>query len=387
MNKKTVGIITIHKSNFGGCLQSYALWAYIKSIGYKCEIIDLYRPVMTEYKNETTSLSFSTCIQNERIKNLKHFVKIIITFITKKTKPQKGIYNFTNNDNFKSFNALIKYSQPYRSIDSLYQNPPDYDIYISGSDQIWNPDMPFENEPYLLSFVPKKKKCISYASSFGRNNLPEKFTKHYQNCLKRYSSISVREETGQFIVKKLIGKEPIVALDPTMLFGKDYWQTISIHPKIKPKYLFCFSLKNDSELVNFASEICKKKGLALVIISDKIYTYKGVQIINKPDSGPKEWLGLIENAELIVTDSFHGTVFSAIFEKTFLSYIKYDNSKTNSGTRIENLVSQLSLEPYLIHNLNSINNTKLDIIDYSDVNEKIEILRDLSKDYLHNSLT
>lgn len=383
MNNKSVGIITIHKSllSYGACLQSYALWKYIKTLGYECEIIDLYRPVMKGYSNNTHSLTFSTTPKNKKY-NFKNYLRLYFNkFFSRNifTNPQKT-------QRFQAFNSLIDYSTSYNSIDALYKNPPIYDYYISGSDQIWNPDMPFENEPYLLSFVPNGKKRISYASSFGRNNLPEKYKKHYQNSLKHYDSISVREESGKNIIKELIDWDSEVVLDPTMLFDANFWQTLSIQPNLKQKYLFCFSLHNNKELLHFASNICKRKGLDLVVISDEPIHFEKINVINVPNSGPKEWLGLVEKADFIITDSFHGTVFSILFEKQFLSFANTNNSETTYGSRIENLLTRLSLNNYLLTNLKSNFEGITESIDFKIINKTLKNLRVASFEYLSNVL-
>jgi hypothetical protein len=381
---KSVGIITIQKSNFGGCLQSYALWTYIESIGYNCEIIDLYRPVMKGYKNETNLLSFTTTRKNVQSKSIKPFIIRIYSLLQNYIRQRNYKYNFINNKNFELFNSLIKYSQPYKSIDSLYKNPPEYDIYITGSDQVWNPDMPFENEPYLLTFAPIGKKLIAYASSFGRVNLPDEFKINYKKCLEKYDLISVREETGQKIIGEIAGMKSNLVIDPTMLLDVNYWQIISTQPDIMQKYLFCFSLNSNSELIKYASKICKNNKLVLVIISNNMFDYEGVKTINKNDSGPKEWLGLIENAEIVITDSFHGTVFSILFNRQFQSFIDKSKNKVHLGTRIENILNKLSLESQLINNLSI--EKEISKIEYSKVNAKLEQLRMESKNFIDNAL-
>jgi hypothetical protein len=384
MKKKTVGIITIHKSlvSYGASLQAYALWEYLKSLHYNCEIIDLYRPVIKGYIYDAQPLSFSTIEKKEKT-NLKSYIK---NFLRKVLKSNKST-NAKKTKRFQAFNSLIDYSNSFKSIASLYKAPPVYDYYISGSDQIWNPDMPFENEPYLLSFVPNNKKRISYASSFGRNSLPEQYKNHYQKHLKKYSCISVREKSGQYIINELLGEAPFIALDPTMLFDNSYWQSLAIKPDLKKKYIFCFSLINNEELIGFASTFCENNNLVLVSLSEKSKKYGDLEFVNASDSGPKEWLGWIENAELIITDSFHGTLFSILFQKPFYSYIKKDNKETNLGTRIENILHQLSLGYRLLTSLNSTVDQSNMIIDYSLVNNKLDALRSLSIKFLEEALS
>jgi len=386
MNRKSVGIITIHKSlvSYGASLQAYALWNYIDLLGYNCEIIDLYRPVIKGYIEDTSSLTFLTLEKTLGANKLIYLIKqVVLGFVRKK----KSGYAFLKSKRFESFNANINYSRPYKSIADLYKKPPEYDYYISGSDQIWNPDMPFENEPYLLSFVPKYKNIISYASSFGRNNLPDRYKIYYRQFLRNYKSISVREESGRFIVEELLGEKPFVALDPTMLFDLSHWKTLVVQPKIKNKYLFCYSLNNNNELIRYAIEICKNHGLSLVIISDDKLLDNNINIINASDSGPMEWLGLIQNSDYVITDSFHGTVFSILFQKQFYSYVKKDNAEGNCGTRLESLLNQLSLENRLINNLNIDKDINNESIEYININKNVDMLRRASKEYLKKALS
>jgi|LSQX01.2.fsa_nt_gb hypothetical protein len=390
MDKKSIGIITIHKSpvSYGACLQTYALYKYMSTLDFQCEIIDLYRPIFENYIHNYSLLSFSTCEKEKNRNKLKSCIKRILFYFIKPNKVD-GDRNYLKQQRFDSFNSLIKYSKPYKSIEDLYENPPLYDFYMTGSDQVWNPDMPFENEPYLLGFAPNEKRLVSYASSFGRDNLPEEYKMHYAKFLKRYSLISVREESGKSIVEELIDEKVFVALDPTMLLDKSNWQDIAVRPDIKEKYLFCYSLHNNEEVIKYALNICKKRDFVLVIISDdKIVKEDDVQIINKYDSGPKEWLGLIGSAELIVTDSFHGTVFSILFQKQFLSYVKEVKPEKSLGTRIDNLLNKLSLEEYLIKDLSCDNNGQHnEDINYASVDSKLNKLIDASKEYLKRALS
>jgi hypothetical protein len=172
-----------------------------------------------------------------------------------------------------------------------------------------------------------------------------------------------------------------------MLFDKSYWQSLAIKPDLKKKYIFCFSLINNEELIGFASTFCENNNLVLVSLSEKSKKYGDLEFVNASDSGPKEWLGWIENAELIITDSFHGTLFSILFQKPFYSYIKKDNKETNLGTRIENILHQLSLGYRLLTSLNSTVDQSNMIIDYSLVNNKLDALRSLSIKFLEEALS
>lgn len=146
------GIITIHNSpNYGACLQSFALWKYITGQGVDCEIIDLYRPYQKEY---IPGRKFVPMRKQKHIlpDTIKHAIKRLIG----RNKEPK-YFSDSAKEKFKQFNAPIKLSGTYRGIDELYANPPLYDLYISGSDQVWNPSQPYCMEPYFLTFAPKTR--------------------------------------------------------------------------------------------------------------------------------------------------------------------------------------------------------------------------------------
>ena len=385
-NHLKVGILTVHKSkvSYGGSLQAFSLWSFINSMGYTCEIIDLYRPVIKGYVHKVSCLNDILVKTKQNNPLFKRTIKNCIVLYKKLPYLKK---HKLKSIRFQSFNSKISYSQSFKSIDSLYQHPPNYDVYIAGSDQIWNPDMPFENEPYLLSFVKGSARRISYASSFGRDNLPEIISKYYAKYLKKFNAISVREDTGCNLVEQMIGIRPMLTLDPTMLFNRDFWTLEAIDSDIKEEYLFCFMLNFDNEIISYAAEICKKKNLVLVLCLSSFFKYSNnsVRVVDATDSGPKEWLGWIKNAKFVLTDSFHGTVFSILFEQPFIAYVKDNKSISNKSSRIASLLNLLSLQSCYYNTL-SFMDINLEI-DYSKVNVKLKKHRDNSKDYLITALS
>lgn len=334
-----IGIITIHNStNYGACLQSWGLYKYLEDAGYDCEIIDLHRPVHEDYVYSDKYVDYYGKCAEARRMTLKKFLR---KYIFKKKIPD---YTLRKNEKFTRFNSRIKLSQRYSGIDALYANPPQYDIYITGSDQLWNPTQPFCIEPYFLTFVnnPKAKK-ISYAASVGVETLTQREMSDFRRWLEDYDVISVREFEAEKLLKSVISKKIYQVADPTFLLGRDYWKSVALRPEIKEPYILCFKLYNGNHLVDYASEIGRQSGKRVVVLPNGGDT-PGCEIIR--DAGPEEFLGYIANADMLISDSFHANVFGIILDtKNQWAYIHPDN---NRGSRIRSLFSTFGLGDHII---------------------------------------
>ncbi|SFG53325.1 polysaccharide pyruvyl transferase family protein [Prevotella sp. KH2C16] len=360
-----IGILTLQKQivSYGAALQSYATWKFLKSRGYDVEIIDL--SMITRFRFRLSE-RYKAPQQSLR-KNIVH--GLICDYFRHPLR----VYRFG------MFNRLVKYSKLYRQVDEIYANPPQYDVYITGSDQSWNPILVHNIEPYLLSFVGKDKKKISYAASIGLNDIPSEFKHLYVETLPEYKHISVRETRAKEIVEGIIGSENVsVVLDPTMLLSKEQYLEIA-KPYHKKNYLLVYLLGNDIGSLRFASGIAKKNNLDLVVIGSKI---NGIEAVFEPNAGPREWLGLIENASYVLTNSFHGTVFSLLFGKSFNTLIS-DESKVS---RIYTLLNDFGLMKNIIRDLNVV----YDISEYQynieEFNNKLETFRNKSQSWLIDSI-
>lgn len=336
---KKIGIITIHNSpNYGACLQSYALWKYIIDQGYECEIIDLYRPYQEEY---IPSRKFLTSAQRVTFKQrIKKFIKKLL-FPEKK----KLLFSSTAKPKFDEFNKQITLSRTYRGPDELYADPPLYDLYISGSDQLWNPEQPYCLEPYFLTFVPSGRKKISYSTSIGLDDISKEDKRDFKKWLASYSDISVREKTAKRLLESFLDKEVIQVADPTFLLDLEIWNSLAIKPIDQKPYLLLFCLYYQADLVEYCLKLCEEAGLSLVVLSQiqpESNRYKVVK-----DAGPREFIGYIAQAEMFITDSFHGTVFSLIMgAKNFYTYIRLGNKR---GSRIIDLLETYQLTNHLLN--------------------------------------
>ena len=335
-----IGIITIHNSpNYGASLQAFALWKYLTDCGHDCEVIDLHRPCHEDYL-------FSRKYQPWRSQKTKNIRKI--KNLVKKMLERKEMMVYLRdeaNRKFEQFNSQVKLGRAYRGIDELYTNPPQYDVYITGSDQLWNPTQPFCIEPYFLTFVPAYKKKISYASSIGITELTKKEINFFKSTLEEYDAISVRELQAKELLESFLNMEIHQVADPTFLLSADKWKSIAIYPQYKEKYILLFTLGYDVGMLNYALKLGKQGRLKIIYLTaiqpKPTKEYEAVET-----AGPREWIGYIANAELVITDSFHGTVFSIITGcNNFFTRIAHDNRR---GSRITDLLDTFGLSNHIL---------------------------------------
>lgn len=344
---KKIGIITIHKSpNYGATLQAYALWSYLNNLGYDVEIIDLYRSFFNGYVDSKKHRPYK---RESFLQCLKRNLKVLFKFFTFKAQTSLSVVvNYPEKQirqkRFEVFNRQIKYSHPYRGIDEIYRNPPKYDTYITGSDQVWNPTLGHCLEPYFLTFVKHGKK-ISYASSIGIAELTPKESRMYRQWLKTYDVISVRERQAQLMLRNITKREIFQVADPAFLLDKDYWKSIAITPSQKD-YILLFLLDYQQNMVDYALMLANQSYKTLVVLCQEQPDDLNKRYVVVRDAGPKEFLGYISRAEMVIGDSFHGTVFSIIMEsKNFFTYISPWNLR---GSRIIDLLHKYNAEDHLL---------------------------------------
>ena len=343
---KKVAIITIYGNiNFGNKLQNYALQEYIKKIG-NFEVITI--------KERNTDIK----------SRIKRFIKKIIgNNIDERTKK------------FIDFNKYINYSKKFYS----RKNPKkldNYDYYIVGSDQVWNPKFNGLSDLDLLKFTNSKNK-ISYAASFGVSNIDNK----YDNKVKeigKFKKISVRENDGKKILSDFINKEVNVLIDPTMLLTNDDWEKIMVKPSNlnkNTKYILTYFLgKLSEEKMNAIKKVAEENKCEIINLLDKNSSFY--------NCGPSEFLYLEKNAFLICTYSFHSCVFSILFDRPFVVFDRDDNLKS-MNSRIETLINTFNIKDRYFSK--SINNSNIKH-NYKEAYKILEKERLKSKKYLMESL-
>lgn len=367
---KRIGIITIQKcNNYGADLQAYALGAKLRSMGYEAENIDylFYKnPRHMGGRMEKPVLPIS--IVNRIKERLFPILSILRGFKCHSRQGERlSLFDAW-------FKANVKVGQEYRSVKCLYDNPPQYDIYMVGSDQVWNPRLYSNIMPYFLDFAPKGARCVSYASSFGVSELSAIAFYKYKQWLRRFSHIGLREKSGADIVNAMaVEAEVAHVLDPTLLLDSKDWATVSVEPAEKPigKYLLLYDLIASPETVDVAELWARQNGLSLIRIGDGAY-------------GPGEFLWLFANAEAVVTNSFHGTVFSILNHKPFYTIIP--RGMDNAG-RIESLISKLGLSCRMVR-AEVIGELELScVLDWAQINSRLDVLRSESLDFLERAIS
>ena len=288
----------------------------------------------------------------------------------------------TNNARYERIKILISFYDKYITgiYDSTYHEAltsnksrwRKYDYAVAGSDQIWNAPHVQASEAlkfYYLYFIERNKR-VCYAPSFGIPELQKRYSIHKKG-LKGFNKLSCREKSGCDLIKKLIGQDAQLVLDPTLLFNADWWRKISRKPdyKLPKRYALAYFFGIPKEYKSVINQIIKTENLELIDIfdpEDKLHFL----------TGPQEFLYLVDHAEIIFTGSFHGTAFSINFEKKFISF-------GESNSRIESILSQLNLMNRLYKNGHEIPSGE---INYNEVNEKLNILRESSLKYLRDCL-
>ena len=376
-----IGIITIHKSpNYGACLQSYALFAFLKEKGFECEIIDLLRPTHSGYIKSKVYVPY----RKKKTGIIKKCENLFIQLFKK--KDTRKILTKEAKHKFDIFNNKINYSQTYRGIDELYNNPPIYDVYISGSDQLWNPTIGFCIEPYFLTFVKKGRK-ISYATSIGVDYLLDNEKNDFAKWLSDYHSISVREKSGRDILSPIIGQKVTQVCDPTFLLEPTQWASLMIEPSIKEPYILLFTLNYNQLLLDFCirlSHESKKKLIYLCLYQS--YTMSPSNYIAVNSASPNEFIGYIAHADMVVTDSFHGTALSLLLEAG--NFFVYIPSSQKRGKRITDMLDFFNLNNHVLND--DLNVSYQDLarrsLDKNTIRDLIIKERKRSQEYLLQQL-
>lgn len=349
-----VGILTLSLGdNYGGVLQNYALQEALRMEGHQPITIshDYFYPwyVIFIYK-------------------IKSFLFGILK------RKQKGISD-RKSSNHIFIEKNIVHTPPYICLNNNIVKRYEFDAMIVGSDQVWRPRYNPNNLPdFYLRFV-KEKSCVkfAYAASFGVDNC-EYTSKDIKACLKyvhKLKGISVREKTGASLCEKYFGVTPVLVLDPTLLITKGKYEVLcsSIKPDDRP-YILAYVLDDNDSIRAIINSVMKKLEVPV-----KFIKANGQVTI-------EDWLSHFRDASLVVTDSFHGTVFSIIFEKDFISV---PNIK-RGASRFESLLSNFGLMDRLVSN-NFEPELILHGINWDKVNKKIESLRKISLSYLREMMS
>lgn len=362
-----IGIVTTHQyQNFGTFLQCYALQHTLEKMGHVVEIIDYRR---NDYKRSFFH-QFRILVGEYR-RSPKTLIKFIFT-LRQQNRRNQLYKDFCN----RFFNLSPKH---YDNANELRMQPPIYDIYLSGSDQIWNPSICGFIPTYFLDFAPRASLKAAYAPSIGVSELSENERHVISDYLRDFSFLSCREQSGCQILNDCGFKNVECVLDPTFLLSSTCWERLSENSYIKETdYSLCYFLSENEEK-NEKSRMFTGED-RVIRLTDNFRNGEHSILA----AGPLEFLQLIRNAKNIVTDSFHGMVFCILFRKNFYMLPRHEENSMNSqNSRVIDLLKLLEL--YDRWNPFSINSCKP--INYAHVERIVNLQKDKSIQYIRKILS
>ena len=364
---RKAAVITMHRVyNYGSILQTYATQKIIEERGLECEIIDYISPFRAK---KPLFLECPPQLDGKKIKKLVYYIMKIPSFVLKDLTFGIFIKKYLNIS-----------SKQYITNKDLIDDPPQADIYITGSDQVWNSKYNHGIDgSYYLNFVDNTVKKIAFVSSFGRDNLSEEEKKAVIPMLKKYDLISVRENNAVNILSDM-GIKSICLIDPTLQINKKDWEKIASKRKLKEKYLLLFLLYNeDNGATEYAVKIAKRKHLKIAKLSWELKCPTGVDFLFSHKK-PQDFLSLFINADYVVTNSFHGVAFSINFNRQF-TFVP----RSEFNSRIENLLKITGLTRRIVNFPNNYDPSD-DEIEYDKVNQILGIERNKAKDFIDIAL-
>lgn len=355
-----IGIINYHLAdNYGAVLQSYALQKVIQGLGYNCEIIDYRCPyILKHYKllhfNSVPQLASDIVYLRDHIRRKRGFAAFRVKNLVLSEKPYTP-------DNIKSSNAL-------------------YRVFITGSDQVFNYTNTGFDEAYFLDFVDNSNYKCAYAASFGFSEIPDDYVSRYKNLLKGFEYISFREQSGSALYYKLTAENAQTLLDPTLVAEREIWDFDNKSKNKYEPYILAYFLERSSKAFAFVNKLKQLAGLRVIYIGSLIKRHRAnLDAEFMGALSPDQFVNLFKNATYVVTNSFHGTAFSVVFEKQFWVN-PLENGKTTND-RFVSLLNQIGLMNQIIPDDYNEEYMK-EKIDYSKVNARLDRCRQEAFDYL-----
>jgi hypothetical protein len=361
MEKKLdIAIVTFHCSfNFGSALQAYALQTAIKKYGHRIQIIDYRSRDFNSYR----------LMRLSRPKTIIH----LLSRYSRNNKRKKSFEVF-----WRKYLNLTSKRYTYKDENKLNSLVNQYDCFVCGSDQIWNLDCTHGAiGPFFLDFAGNKKR-VAYAPSLAHTSFqPENFNKNQiAGYLQKFDYLSIREEDTLHLFQPLVDKKIEVVLDPTLLLDAEDYRLMIEERVFDDNYIFVYLLRECPVLIKSAKKMATTTGKRIVYISEKKFKLPNSK--NLFGCGPEEFLSLIKNADMILTNSFHATVFSVLFHKPFRVF-----ATDKSASRITCLLDDLGLPNRYSKDVNS---TTIEEANWIDVQARLEKMREHSWNYLKKAL-
>lgn len=367
-----IALISFHNAaNFGASLQAYALQHALDQMGHESEYINYVND--TRRHQYSMSFLFWDAVRKRQFSSAFKYLAGSPFLILRKIKFNRF---------FKQYLHVTK--EEFRNSKEVARLNPCYDRFIVGSDQVWNPVNNGNDTAFLLDFVEDKRKKISYSSSFGLAELDDETKERYRKCLFSFHALSVREIIGQEIVYDLIGKRPDLVLDPVMLLTKSDWMDMAKNEKSgNEKYVFTYT-NRDKQIASFFKTGYQLNGKKLYKLSrftrPKDFINPKVRV--KYWLSPLEFVKVIEDAELVVSASFHCLAMAILLNKPFVAILTGNYGKDE---RLNNMLRMFHLENRALSDRMTVEDIT-GPIDWSFVNSEVDKRRGMSLQYLRTSL-
>ncbi len=370
--KKTATITFHAPHNCGSMLQSYALQKILQRMGYQNEIID--------FSNEGQQYMYAFFRKPKKMRDILYNAAKLFYY-------RKFRTHYKDYEHFLS-NYLDLTEESYSNASQLEVLEEKYDAFLTGSDQVWNTATTDFDDAYFLSFVKNKKK-IAYATSFGTTRIVETMEGYarYKEYMEDLDYISIRENNGARWIEEMIGRKPEVLLDPTMVLKKeDYVDLLRQVQNPKEKYIFYYAFHYSDEVNTTVKRISEELGMPVYILDAKSW----VKIAKKygfkltKNSGPIAFLNYLFHAELVLTTSFHGTVFSILGKKKF--WFIDSTMHNESDDRTQTILDMLDLSHRMKAGKDITKERVLEEIDYTQADLLLEEKRKASLNFLKMAL-
>lgn len=384
-----IALVTCYfQLNYGSQLQAYATQLYFDKLGIKNETICI-DGLKAEINHAKYKYFLSRIFDAHTIADKMATVRKLIA---KKVKGEEFNANLRTRElMFQDFATnRFHVSQRYNSKSELTANASRYTAFVVGSDQLWLPSN-IEADYYTLNFVPENICKIAFATSFGVPTLPKKQAQKAVHFLKRLDYISIREKTGQKLVKELTGLNVPVVCDPTIMFTAEEWSHLLSPSRFyEDKYVFCYFLGNNPEQREFVRKVKELTGYKIVQLQfcdEYIASDESFPDYAPYNVGPAEFVQLIRDAEYVFTDSFHASVFSLLFAKKFFTFRRYhSDSPVSTNNRLYDLLSLVHQEQRLLTSREDVQRCLDMTVDYAEVHCLLDEKRQFTDNWLKDCL-
>lgn len=382
---KKVGIITMHIPNCGSVLQAFATQKKLEELGFEAEVINYAYPTKWHFlRRDAKDVDLKASRQG-----VAGHLRYLLQSASRRILGIKRDRNKARALKHLFIETKLNLSPvKYRTAEELRAEPPIYDFYLTGSDQVWNPRFAVGDTVFMCDFVPDGIPRASYAASFATEAIPDEYQRDYVKYLSKYKAISVRERPGEGLVRSLTGMSAEVVCDPSLLIDPGIWDRLADESSVSIKkpyllaYIPTYAYDPYPKIVELIDDIRRQTGLDVIYIFSERNPHRGRggRMLNA--IGPTDYVRLFRDASHVITTSLHATAFSLIFKKSFYSVI---NDAESGDSRMLSLLREVGADNRAI----PISASGVDVTepDYSEITPKLDAWRGRSEAFLKDALS